>query len=356
MAGFDWRNQRGSDGTVFVRALRSLGTVNLPKILPHIESGIADQIERELEGLRCIHGTDRVNTFGIGEDLTAKGYQSAPVIAMVKSAVGRAGSIAFFGAEFGQIEAFSQNKTFLEAAINVSDEVFIGAEFFRLLPESIAGLTTKVFSRNHRWAQIMFEMLLPLIEDRRRRSKAETPFTRDVVQDLIESAPGDWSNSRCVHEIIALWIGGFGTLGPAATYAVLDLYGHAENIEPLRDELQGPAFSALLATGQGLPLMDSFLQESMRLSMSDSTSVQRKALSDFTFSDGLRVSKGDWVCVPWRAMMQDPRRFEEPSKFNASRFLSSSEVSRQGKAPTRSAQLTDSGDHWLSWGTGRIRW
>lgn len=106
MAGFDWRNQRGWDGTVFIRALRSLGTVNLPKILPHIESGIADQIGRELEGLRCIHGSDRVNTWGIGEDLTAKGCQSVSVVAMVKSAVGRAGCIAFFGAEFGQIEAF----------------------------------------------------------------------------------------------------------------------------------------------------------------------------------------------------------------------------------------------------------
>ncbi|KAL8940797.1 MAG: hypothetical protein Q9216_002623 [Gyalolechia sp. 2 TL-2023] len=256
MAGFDWRNQRGSDGTVFVRALRSLGTVNLPKILPHIKSGIADQIWRDLEGLPCAH---------------------------------------------------AQNKAFLEAAMNVSDEVFIGAEFFRLLPESIAG------------TRMMFDMLLPLIEHRRKPCKAGNPLT-------------------------------------AATYAVLDLYGHPENIEPLREELQGPAFADFMAAGQGLPLMDSFLQESMRLSMTDSTSVQRKALADFTFSDGLKVLKGDWVCVPWRAMMRDPQRFDNPSTFSASRFLSSFGTARQANISTRPGQLTDSGEHWLSWGTGRIRW
>lgn len=58
MAGFDWENQRGVDGTVFVRALRSLGTVNLPKILPHIEGGIADQLGCYLDEHRCDHGMD----------------------------------------------------------------------------------------------------------------------------------------------------------------------------------------------------------------------------------------------------------------------------------------------------------
>ncbi|KAL9593772.1 MAG: hypothetical protein Q9219_007393 [cf. Caloplaca sp. 3 TL-2023] len=71
--------------------------------------------------------------------------------------------------------------------------------------------------------------------------------------------------------MIALWIGAFGTLAPTATYAVLDLYGQPENLEPLQQEARGPAFSHFMAAGQGLPLMDSFLQESMRLSMSDSS-------------------------------------------------------------------------------------
>ncbi|KAI4191165.1 MAG: hypothetical protein L6R41_000302 [Letrouitia leprolyta] len=183
MAGFDWKNQRGSDGTVFVRALRSLGTVNLPRILPDIESGIADQI---------------------GHALKASGHNDA------------------------------QNKALLEAAAEVADEVFIGAEFFRLFPESIAGLINKILSQNHRQARGMFDMLLPIIEERRRRRKSESFFA-------------------------------------AATYAVLDLYAHAEDIDPLREELQGSAFTEFMAIGQGLPLMDSFIQESMRLSMSDSS-------------------------------------------------------------------------------------
>ena len=56
MGGFDWKDQRGSDGTVFVRALRSLCTANLPTLLPNLDAGIADQIELELEKLDSVKG------------------------------------------------------------------------------------------------------------------------------------------------------------------------------------------------------------------------------------------------------------------------------------------------------------
>lgn len=147
MAGFDWKNQRGSDGTVFVRALRSLGTVNLPRILPDIESGIADQIGHALKASGHNDGKKMRNV--VNQCSWSKGHRSVPVFEMVKSVVTRAGCIAFFGPESGRTQSLyhcywtdlfpAQNKALLEAAAEVADEVFIGAEFFRLFPESIAG-------------------------------------------------------------------------------------------------------------------------------------------------------------------------------------------------------------------------
>lgn len=44
-----------------------------------------------------------------------------------------------------------------------------------------------------------------------------------------------------------------------------------ESIDLLQEELKGPAFSKFMPTGQGLPLMDNFIQESMRLSTPESS-------------------------------------------------------------------------------------
>ena len=56
MNGFEWRNQRGVEGTGFVRALRSLLTSHLPAVLPNLGAAITDQVERELTSCKLING------------------------------------------------------------------------------------------------------------------------------------------------------------------------------------------------------------------------------------------------------------------------------------------------------------
>lgn len=49
------------------------------------------------------------------------------------------------------------------------------------------------------------------------------------------------------------------------TYAVYDLCLHPEYIEPLREEIEGPKYIEFSKTAEGLPLLDSFIKESARL-------------------------------------------------------------------------------------------
>jgi cytochrome P450 len=65
------------------------------------------------------------------------------------------------------------------------------------------------------------------------------------------------------------------TLSQATTYALLDLYSHPEYIEPLREEVEGPSFAEFARDSQGLPLLDSFLKESARLSAFESSKFSR---------------------------------------------------------------------------------
>jgi hypothetical protein len=48
MHGFEWKDQRGIEGTGFVRALRILMTQNLDYFIPKISSTIEEQLENEI--------------------------------------------------------------------------------------------------------------------------------------------------------------------------------------------------------------------------------------------------------------------------------------------------------------------
>ena len=56
MRGFEWQDQRGVEGTGFVRALRSLLTANLPILLPSLADIIGKGLCSEYETYKRIDG------------------------------------------------------------------------------------------------------------------------------------------------------------------------------------------------------------------------------------------------------------------------------------------------------------
>ena len=61
----------------------------------------------------------------------------------------------------------------------------------------------------------------------------------------------------------------------ATTYALIDLYSHPEYVEPLRKEGLSTALHGSHFTHEALPLLDSFLRESARLSAFESSKRRR---------------------------------------------------------------------------------
>lgn len=49
MQNFEWQDQRGIEGTGFVRALRSLLTANLPTLLPRLKEIIKQELQLETQ-------------------------------------------------------------------------------------------------------------------------------------------------------------------------------------------------------------------------------------------------------------------------------------------------------------------
>lgn len=81
------------------------------------------------------------------------------------------------------------------------------------------------------------------------------------------------------------------------------------------------------------------------------------ALKPFVFTDGTRLERGDWACIPLRAMLHDSQLYPEPMTFHGFRFAEEKKPEpfffSQPEGPSK---LTDLSNKWHVWGTGRMTW
>lgn len=141
---------------------------------------------------------------------------------------------------------------------------------------------------------------------------------------------------------------------------IQDLTLHSEYIKPLRAEIEEHLSDCGAPLNvENLPLLDSFMRESIRTSNSDAVTGRRKALEPFKFSDGSSLNVGDWVCIPMVAMMNDPQRYQNPEQFDGYRFTDANATLRSGetspKTPDKAeTSLTDASFDWPIWGVGQM--
>ena len=111
-------------------------------------------------------------------------------------------------------------------------------------------------------------------------------------------------------------------------------------------------------TTQGLPLLDSFIKESTRCNPIEALSGRRQALRDFHLSDGTKVNKGAWICIPAKAIAHDDQYFPDAQQFQGFRFVSPTARIpagvRQALQPEGPSKLTDLSPHYHNWGIGGV--
>ncbi|KAK4077104.1 uncharacterized protein Triagg1_4071 [Trichoderma aggressivum f. europaeum] len=338
MYGFEWQDQRGIEGTGFVRALRSLLTSHLPKFQPDLERIVKTSLET---GLR---------------DAQPDGFAHMRIFPFMKTLITRVNCFIFFG------EELSQNTEFTSAALEFPQTVVSTAELLRISPEFMRSMIASIATNRHKAAKTLYRYLVPMVEERLAvrglQSNEMTPT--DCMQWLIETSPrkNPWTPARMVGEIMAVWFASVHQLAMTSTYAIQDLCLHPEYFEPLAIEIRD-CFHAEDSSRdvERLPLLDSFIKESVRNSNFDAITCRRKALAPYTFQDGSSLNKGDWACIPQRAMMQDGTRYRDPQTFDGFRFAHDNAQHQQHKRPTdmpeqKESNFTDANLDWPIWGLG----
>ena len=166
-------------------------------------------------------------------------------------------------------------------------------------------------------------------------------------------------------------------------YALYDLCAYPDHVEPLRLELESVSREELTGKLDHMQFLDSFIKESARLSASDSSkcalcyiarvtwwlpevtkrtvltqlvSIRRKAIAPFTFSNGLHVPQGNWVCVPQRALMRDPKHYAHPMAFEGFRFARNRHEGFSDTDKDRPSRFTDVNHSFPIWGAGKLAW
>ncbi|RYC65201.1 hypothetical protein CHU98_g963 [Xylaria longipes] len=332
MHGFNWFDRRGTEGVGFVRALRTLLTNNLPHIVPDL-------------GIRIR------STFAEAHEKHAlvDGVRHSPVYPTIVKLVVMSNALSFFGKELGS------NEEFLISALDYVEETLMCAEIVKLLPKSLASLLGGLIARRLTCQKAIYDALIPIAMERceeRERAKLGHPVPKHWI---METAPRQkpWTPKRIVHELIAIW---FGSVHALST----DLCLHPEYAKPLRDEAER-MYAEFEKTAQGLPLLDSFMKESARLTPVESMSMRRAATQPFTFADGTKLAVGDWACTPVRAIMQSAEYYPNPLGFNGFRFARPDDLTSTLEPGTKfdfiqpePSKLVDVSQAWHVWGMGRM--
>ncbi|KAF7512407.1 hypothetical protein GJ744_001342 [Endocarpon pusillum] len=195
----------------------------------------------------------------------------------------------------------------------------------------------------------MSNYLLPLVQDRMAEQHAGSQAKHlDCIQWIIDTNPrkNPWSAEKIIQVVLGLWFASVHQLAISVVYALEDLSTHPAYVGPLRQEiLQHAEPDGSNADLENMPLIDSFLKESARLRPSDSISVRRKALQQYTFSDGTHIAAGDVVCAPMRAMMLDESNSSDSRTFDGFRFVDAGSKSQ--------SKLVDGETKLLLWGLGK---
>ncbi|KAH7906708.1 cytochrome P450 [Hygrophoropsis aurantiaca] len=265
-----------------------------------------------------------------------------------------------------------RNADWMDLNIEFTVDVLKGGIIINMFPEFLAPLVGKLFTNVPAGTRRAEKHLRPIIEERQRfideygRDWADKP--NDMLAWLMDEAEGDERSVRLLAQRMltvnfsAIHASPFPFMHTAnpmlmsSFFAdiIPSLYHLAANpqyVQPLREEIEAvvakEGWSKIAMTK--MRKVDSFLKETQRYDGIGSLSMSRKALKDFTFSDGTFIPKGTIVSVASRAIHHDSGIYDDADRFDPFRFADL----RAEDGEAMKHQMVSTNPDFLSFGHGR---
>ncbi|KAB8238151.1 cytochrome P450 [Aspergillus alliaceus] len=300
LCGFE-HNDVDPNNDVPKRVLKVRLRMNLPEMQGNLQPLIRDTVSQEL-------------TKGSG------GWSRVSGLTLAKHLITRVNNRVILGSDLASDPRFEDDvNRYLQDAV-------VTMELCRHLPSILVPLVAPVMMH---WSGAMHRINCSITADIEKRVAENQNAPYDCIQWVMESSKTEAQRSvaRLTQQMFGILFASAHQMTMALVYAMFDLCLHPEYIEPLRKEIKRVRRTTNFSDHfDHLPLLDSFLRESARLNALDALTMQRMALSPYTFADGTHVPAGNLVAVPQAAVMQDSRHYAEPTEFNAYRFVAVDET------------------------------
>ncbi|KJA16226.1 hypothetical protein HYPSUDRAFT_47536 [Hypholoma sublateritium FD-334 SS-4] len=234
-------------------------------------------------------------------------------------------------------------------------DVMRGAQTINRFPKLLRPIVGRYLTKIPARAQRTIKHIGPIIEERLANEKLYGPEAEDTANDLItwllEEAKGPQRTTEQISlRVLGINFAAIHTTSMALTNALYDLAAYPQYVEAMREEVEAVISSegwTKAAMGK-MRKVDSFLKESQRLA-TGGLSVSRKALKDFTFSNGITVPAGTFVAFATHSTHHDDHVYPDADTFDGFRFSEK----REGDGEGIKHQMVALSHDYITFGTGR---
>ena len=341
MNNLDHNEQRISRSRLYGRVLNVNGPKQLTSLFTDLQQVGIDAFNVELQ----------------------KGKQVGPsksikLASSVRRTVSRMMCRAFFG------ERLTKDVEFREALLRYSADMVASMGAFQVTPGFLAPTVHRWITNNGAAMHLILSRVnaelhaldLSAVKDHSERDPEPT-----ILHTMADTIRGHdyWNNDLLAQAILGIWFAASHQPWMNLDFTILELCARPDAVADLRSEILSTITDAgdetaldYQAVEHRMPLLDSFIKETIRVNPLDTLAIRRKALKPFQFTNGPAVPLNSMACTSSYDQMHDANAYPNPHAFNAKRFAPDSST----KSSMRGARLVDVSDKFPVWGFGSLAW
>ncbi|KIK77776.1 hypothetical protein PAXRUDRAFT_834874 [Paxillus rubicundulus Ve08.2h10] len=264
-------------------------------------------------------------------DLRGNEWKSVPALQTIQNIVSRTSNRIFVGLPLGR------DPDWIDLTMRFTLDIIKGGVIIGFFPKVLAPLVARFMTSVPENTKRGMNLLGPVIEERLKRldehSKGWVDKPNDFLSWLLDHPEASKSSVKDLTlRLLSINFAAIHTSSNSFTQALYILAANPQYIQPLREEVEAIVTKDGWSKGSLAKMrkIDSFLKECQRVEGIDCVSMLRKAMKDFTFSDGTVLPKGAMVAIASQAASLDNAIHENAEIFDPFRFANMADEGGDG--------------------------
>jgi len=312
---------------LYSRLLQVNGPIYLENLFPFLKQKLDKTLQAELNKGKKVEG-------GL----------SIPVASTARRLSSKLMAVVFYGDDLASDEGFA------DALLRYPKDMIKCMAAFQLTPSWVSPYMHAILT-NRGEAMHKIQNRLRDIMGMGRKAWSETPEIKKltIAHNMTEMTDGSdyWDPELLSQSLLGIWFAAAHQPWMFLDFILLELSTRLDWQHALQKELDTLAPSSYHEL-EKLPLLDSFIKETIRLNPLDKFAIRRKALEPYTFQGGApSVPLGGTACVSAHDLMHDPQTYPSPDTFQGARFVPTEDGAPQSK-------FTDVSEKFPVWGYGSL--